>query len=61
VTQTNGNGKPVAVALGRNAVLQPGQIVTPEMERDAAEGRFKAGSMEPKIAAAMRFVHGAGA
>jgi carbamate kinase len=55
VTQTNGSRKTVAVALGWNAVVQPGQVGAPEMERHAAEGHFKAGSMEPTIDAAMRF------
>jgi len=41
--------------------LQPGQVGAPEMERHVAEGHFKAGSMEPTIDAAMRFVRGAGA
>jgi carbamate kinase len=61
VTQTNGNGKTVAVALGWNVALQPGEVSVPEMERHAAEGQFKAGSMEPTIDAAMRFVRSAGA
>ncbi len=60
MTQTNGSGRSVAVALGWNAVLQPGQVGTPEMERHAAEGHFKAGSMEPTIDAAMRFVRSGG-
>jgi carbamate kinase len=34
-------------------------VPLPEMERYAAEGHFKAGSMGPKVDAAMRFVrHG---
>jgi carbamate kinase len=35
-------------------------VPLPEMERYAAEGHFKAGSMGPKVDAAMRFVRGGG-
>jgi carbamate kinase len=35
-------------------------VTLPEMERYAAEGHFKAGSMGPKVDAAMRFVRGGG-
>jgi carbamate kinase len=35
-------------------------VTLPEMERYAAEGHFKAGSMGPKVEAAMRFVRGGG-
>jgi carbamate kinase len=35
-------------------------VLLPEMERYAAEGHFKAGSMGPKVEAAMRFVRSGG-
>ena len=63
MTQTNGNRKTVAIrrpGRERGAAARSGRHA--QTERHAAEGHFEAGSMEPKIAAAMRFVRsGAGA
>lgn len=51
----------VALHYGRPAQRPLGAVTVAELERHAADGHFRAGSMRPKVEAAVRFVRGGGA
>lgn len=50
----------VALHYGRPAQRPLGAVTVAELERHAADGHFRAGSMRPKVEAAVRFVRGGG-